>query len=115
WPLVQQERQITVRLNPVAIGIPNDGLRRRPDNQRLFKLLTATVRDHSDFWSEPFDMLRLLLQKVLRNEQWKVGILVPGFLKHPIKRLLHFFPDGIAIGANDHAALYRGVIRKFGS
>ena len=44
----------------------------------------------------------------------KVGILVPRFLEHPVESLLHLLPDGVAIRADDHAALDGRVVGEFG-
>ena len=67
-PLIDQKRQIAIRLNPVAISIPDNGFGSGPDDQRLFQLLTAGMGNDSDFRSETFDVLRLLLKETFRNE-----------------------------------------------
>ena len=38
-----------------------------------------------------------------------------GFLEHAVERLLHLFPDRVAIGPDDHAAFYRRIVGQFGS
>src|SRR5262249_51311030 len=48
-PLVDQQRQIPIRLNPISKRVPNDGLRRRPNDQRLFELRTTTMSYDRDF------------------------------------------------------------------
>ena len=107
-PLIDQQRQVAIRLNPVAIRIPDDRFGRRPHDQRLFQFLPAGMRNDRDFRSKAFDVLRFLLQKALRNEHREVGILMPGLLEHAVESLLHLFPDRIAIRTNDHAALDGG-------
>ena len=112
-PLIDQQRQVAVGLNPVAVGIPDDRFGRRPHNQRLFQLLPAGVRHDRHFGSEAFDVLGFLLQKALGNEHREIGVLMSGFLEHAVERLLHLFPDGIAVGTNDHAALDGRVVGQF--
>ena len=105
--------QVAIRLNPVAVRIPDDRFGRRPDDQRLFKLLATGVRHDRNFGSKAFHVLGFLLKKALRNEHREIRVLMPGFLEHAVERLLHFFPDGIAIGTNDHAALDWRVFGEF--
>ena len=40
-PLVDQHGQIAVGLNPLGVGVADDGFRRRPDDQRLFQFFAA--------------------------------------------------------------------------
>ena len=37
-PLVAQDRQVAIRINPVLIGVPNDSFRSRTDDELLFQL-----------------------------------------------------------------------------
>ncbi len=37
-PLVDEQRQVAVALDPVLVGVPDDRLGRRPDDQLLFEL-----------------------------------------------------------------------------
>ena len=113
-PLVDQQRQIAIRLDPIPVGVPDDGFRSWPHDQRLFQLFTAGVRDNSNFRCEALDMLRFFMKKAFGNEQWKIRVLVACVLEHGVQCLLHLLPDRVSVGTNDHAALDRRVIRQFG-
>ena len=60
-PLVQQQRQITVALHPLAHVLADDRLRGRPNHHRFLELLTASTGDQREFRTEPFDVLGLAL------------------------------------------------------
>src|SRR6185369_3422133 len=64
---------------------------------------------------ETFDVLRFLREKALRNEEREVAVLVTGLLEHPVQGGLHLLPDGVAIGADDHATANRAVVSKLGA
>ena len=101
-PLVAEDRQVAVGLNPVLIGVPDDRLRRRTHDQFLLQLgigidhdalavgivFQAVVRHHGALLGETLDM---------------VGVLMPRILEHPVQRGLHLLPDCIAVGFDDHA------------
>ena len=73
-PLVHQQRQIAVALDPVLVGVPNDGLGRRTNDEFLlqprigvdhyatavFGILEAVVRDDRTFLCKAFHVIRLL-------------------------------------------------------
>ena len=50
------------------------------------------------------DVLGLAAQERLRNKQGEIGVLCTCFLEHLVQLLLHLFPDGIAIGLDDHTS-----------
>ncbi len=62
------------------------------------------VRDDRAFLGEAFDVLGSFLEVAHRNEQRKVGVLVPGLLEHPVQHPLDVLPDGVAPGLDHHAA-----------
>ena len=104
-PLVQQHRQIAPALNPLGEEVADDGLRRRPDHVRLFEFLAAGDGDHRQFRREAFDVLGFLLQEALRDQQREIDVLVVGGLEALVEFALQHFPDGVAVGLDDHAAL----------
>ena len=75
--------------------------------------LAAAVSDDGEFGREPFHVLGFFLQEALGDQEREVGVLVPGFLEHPVEGLLHAFPERISAGADDHAAFDGRVVRKF--
>ena len=77
-PLVDQDRQIAPRLHPLRVHRADDRFRGRTDDQLLFELLAAAVRDVGDLRREALDVLRLLVQQALGNEQREVRVDVAG-------------------------------------
>src|SRR4030095_6572410 len=71
------------------------------------------MSDNSDLRGESFNVFGFFLKKTFRYEQREVGVLMARFLEHSIKRLLHLFPNGVAVWSNDHAALNGSVIGEF--
>src|SRR5215831_14549152 len=68
-PLIDQQRQVPIRLNPISKRVPNDGLRGRPNDQRLFELRTTTMGDNGDFRRKTLDVFRFFLKKTFWNEE----------------------------------------------
>ena len=89
-PLVDQDRQVAIRLHPLGVHRADDRLAGRPDDQRLFELarpgrslpsgarLQPMMRDDRAFLGEALDVLGFLLQEAERDEQREVGVLVAG-------------------------------------
>ena len=71
--------------------------------------------DHSAFLGKSLHMLRLLLEMAERDEEGEVGVLVTGRLEHGIEGALHPLPEGVAPGADHHAAADLGVLRHLGT
>jgi hypothetical protein len=113
-PLVDQEREVAVALDPLGVHRVDDRFRRRPDDQRLLQLLPAAVRHHGGLGREAFHVLRLAREEALGNEERKVRVLVAGLLEHDVERALHLLPDGVAVGPDDHAAPDRAVVGQLG-
>ena len=127
-PLVAQDRKVAPRLDPVLVGIPDDGLGGRAHDQFLFQLrigidhhalavgrhLKAVVRNHGAFLGEPFHMLGFPAQERFGDEQREIGVHVSRFLEHLVKLVLHLLPDGIAIGLDDHAAADSRLLGQIG-
>ena len=127
-PLVAEDRQVAVRLDPVFIGVPDDGLRRGTHNQLLFELgigvyhdafafgivLQAVVRHHGALLGKALDMVRLLREEGLGDEQREIGVLMPRILEHLVQRVVHLLPNGIAVGFDDHTSAYGRVFGQPG-
>ena len=113
-PLVDQQRQVAVALDPLRVHRVDDRLRRRPDDQRLLQLLAAAVGDDRQLGREPLDVLRLPAQEALGDEEREIGVLVAGVLEHLVQRALHLLPDGVAVRPDDHAPAHRAVVRQLG-
>ena len=113
-PLVDQQRQVAIGADPLAVHVPDDGLRGRANDQRLVQLLAAAVRHDRQLRREALDVLGFLLQEAERDEQREVGVDVTGLLEAPVERRLDILPEGVAVGPDDHAALDRGVVGQLG-
>ena len=124
-PLVDENRQVAVRLHPLRVHRPDNRLARRPHNQRLIEQgggiglqfavrprLQAVMRDDRTFLGEPLHMVRLLLQKTERDEQRKIGVLMPRRLEHPVQHPLHVLPDRPAPRLDHHAPPHRRHLRQ---
>ena len=109
-PLVDEHGQIAPGLDPLRVQRADDHLGRRTHDERLGELFVAALRDPGHLRREPLDVLLLLHQQAGRNEQREVGVDVAGRLEAPVERLLNQLPDRVAVRANRHAALDRGVV-----
>ena len=114
-PLVVEERQVAVALDPALVGAPDDRLGRRPDGERLLQLLAAAVGDHRDLRREALDVIGLLLEQAHRDQQREVEVLVPGRLEPVVERALQQLPDGVAVRPDDHRAPCRAVLGQLGA
>ncbi len=65
-------------------------------------------------FGKAFHMFGFTTKKRLWYQQREVGVLYAGFLEHPVEFTLHFFPDGIAVGLDDHASSHRRLFGKVG-
>ena len=113
-PLVDQDRQIAVRLDPFAVHVADDRLGRGTNNQRLVQLLAAAVRHHGQLRRKALDVLRLPLEKAHRDEQREVGVDMAGLLEAAVERGLDILPQRVAVGPDDHTPFHRRVVREFG-
>ena len=59
-PLVEQQRQVAVALDPLGHELADDRLAGRAHDDRLVELLAAGVGDDRDLGAEPLDVLGLL-------------------------------------------------------
>ena len=125
--------RVAVALNPVLVGVPDDRLGGRADDQFLIQLrlgidddhflagpariidrLEPVVRDDRAFLGEPLGHLFLFGEEALGNEQREVGVDVAGVLEHAIEGPLHFLPKGVAGRLDDHAPADVGVLGQPG-
>ena len=127
-PLVDQQGQVAVRLYPVAEGVPDDGFARGANDELFFKLcfgvhnhtlalgigFQAIVCNHCTFLGKALHVVGLFAQKRLGNEKREIGILHASLFKHVVKPALHFFPYGISIWLDDHAASYGRLLGQVG-
>ena len=89
------------------IGIDDDPL-------ALGIVLQAVVRHHGALLGEALDVVGLLREERLGNEEREIGVLMSRLLEHPIQRIVHLLPDGIAVGFDDHTSAYGRVFGQPG-
>src|SRR4029453_152869 len=120
-PLIDEDRQIPVRLHPSRVAGADDSFRSGPDHKRLrqrtgrFHLsipvdFQAGVRDDGAFFGEAFNVFRFLGEITQRNEKWEISIAMASGAKHGVELTLHVFPNSVTPGSNHHATAYvRGL------
>ena len=124
-PLVDQDRQIAIRLHPLGIHRADDRFAGGPNHERFFKLtgghqpaaggrFEPMMRHHGAFLGESLDVGRLFFQVTQRNEERKIGVLMARVFEHLVQHSLHVFPDGIAPRLDDHAAADRRILGQIG-
>ena len=109
-PEVHEQRQIAIRLDRVLHDLGDDGLAGGPDGQRLSELVAAGMGHPRDLRIEALDVIGLRVEQRPRHEQREVDVVVPGPLDVAVELVAHRFPDGEAVGTDDHAATDRRVI-----
>ena len=113
-PLIQQHGQVPVGADPLGHHLADDRLGRGPDDELLFQLLAAGVRDDRELGREPLDVLRLALQVAFRDQQREVRVLMTGLLDPPVQVGLQQLPEPVAVGPDDHRALDRAAVDQLG-
>ena len=124
-PLVDQNRQVAIRLHPLRVARADDRLARRTDHKRFRELrcgrgpqaalavrLQAVMRHHRAFLREAFDVRGLLCEIRERDEEREIRVAVAGRLEHSIQRTLHILPDAIAPRFDHHASAHVGILRE---
>ena len=128
-PLVAEDRQVAVGLDPVLVGAPDDGLGGGAHDELLFELGAgvdddaaavggvheAVVGHHGALLGETLDMLGLAAEEALGDEEGEIGVLVAGLFEHLVELVLHLLPDGIAIGFDDHASADGALLGEVGT
>jgi hypothetical protein len=109
-PQIDPERKITMRLDPSLVHVADNRLRGRANNEWLLELLPASNGHDGELRREAFDVLLLLLEKRLRDEERKRGVLHTQLLKTRIELALDPFPHRPAVRPNHHAAAHRRVV-----
>ena len=115
-PLVDQQRQIAITLDPALKRVANDRLRSRTNDQRLFELgvwidhqlaalvLEAVVGDDRHLLGEALDVLSLLGDEAHGDEKREVAVVVSRILDAGVEFRLYALPHTPAPRLDDHAA-----------
>ena len=59
---------------------------------------------------ETLDMFSLFLKEAFGNQHGKICVLMSRCLEHVVQGTLHFLPNRVTVGTNDHAPFNRSVI-----
>ena len=127
-PLVDQQGQVAIGMNPVLEGVPDDGFGGRTDDEFLFESgsgidhyaivrligLEAIVRHNGTLLCKAFDMLCLTGEEALGDEQGEVGILHASLLEHIVEGALHLLPDCVTVGLDDHTTANITLLSQVG-
>ena len=117
-PLVDENRQVAVTLNPVLVLRPDDGFAGGADDERFLQFgfriddhlaidgFEAVVGDNRAFLGEAGSVLFFLGEVRKRNEQREIGVDVAGGLETVVQLALHLLPNGVAVGFDDHATAH---------
>ena len=124
-PLIDQNRQIAIALDPLRVARADDRFRSRPNDQWLGERtrrnkfafgvrLEPAVSNNRAFLCETLNMFGFLREITQRNEEREIGVAMAGGAKHRVEMMLHVFPDAVAPRANDHATADIGRFRHRG-
>ena len=69
----------------------------------------SIVGYHRAFFGESFGVFFFFFEEAFGNEQREIGIHVTCFFEHIIELTLHFLPNGITIGFDNHATFHGTV------
>ena len=124
-PLVNEEGQVAVGLDPFGEGGADDGFAGGPNYKWFLELrggnqaairagFEAVVGDDGTFFGEALNMLGFLFEEGKGDKERKIGIFVAGGLESGVEIALDIFPKGVAPGLYDHAAADGGGFGEVG-
>ncbi len=111
-PLVYEDWEVAVALDPVLVEVADDALARRPDGEPLLQHLPPPYRHPRELRVEALDVLGLLLQVTLGDEERKVGVLVARGLEAVVEVALDALPDLEPVRPYGEGPPNRPVIRQ---
>ena len=129
-PLIDQYGQISVRVDPSSIHVPDNGFRGGANHEWLIELgcgirfyfwlaiftddrSQSVVGNQRTFFGKALDMFCFFTEKGLRNQQRKIRVDVIRFFKATIQIGFDVFPDGKTIGSENHAPTYWRRVNEF--
>ena len=103
-------------MDPVLVGVPDDGLGSRADDELLIELCVrinlnlfailcrteAVVGNYGTLLGETCHVLSLTREETLRDEEREVCVLYTCLLKHLVELLLHLLPDSVTVWFDNH-------------
>ena len=92
-------------LDPLREEMADQGFRGGAEDIGLLECFPAGDGHQGKLWRKALHMLRLLLHEALRDQQREVNVLMARGLKAIVQLALDDFPNGVAVGLDDHAPL----------
>ena len=109
-PLVEDQREIAVAVDPLGHVLADDGFACRADGKRLGQLLASAVGHDGELRTESLDVVGLALEEAHRDQQREVRVLSSRGLDPLVDLGLHPLPHRVAVGPDDDGAACRAVL-----
>ena len=113
-PLVEQQRQVAITLDPLGHEFANHRLGRGTHHDGLGEFFPPGVGHHRQFGTEALHVRGFLREITLGDEEREVRILRARPLDARIDLALHALPDGVAVGANHHRPAHGTIVGHLG-
>jgi hypothetical protein len=113
-PLVEEQRQVAIALQPFRHVFADDSLARGPDHHRLVEHPSSCHRDDGELRAEPLDVLGFAPEVGLGYEQRKVRVLRAARLDPEVELGLHAFPEAVPVRPDDHRSAHGTVLGQLG-
>src|SRR5215204_2155638 len=113
-PLVYEDGQVAVALDPVLVESADDALGGRTDGEPFFQLFPAPYGYPRELGVEALDVLGLLLKVALGDEQREVSVPVARRLEAVVQVALDALPDLEPVGPNGERPPHGPVVGELG-
>lgn len=110
-PLVELERQVSVRSHPLGVVGVHDGLGGGSNGDGLLEVGVTGLGDPRDLRGKTLDVVLLLLQNSGRHKHGEVGVLDAQLLDLDVEPLLDLLPHKVGGGSHDVAAGHVVVVQ----
>lgn len=92
-PLIKQEGQISVTVNPLCEWRIHNGFRSGTDSDWFGQVRLATLCDPGDFWAETFDMVLFFVEGSFSHKHREVAVLNAEFFYSAVKEFRNLLPN----------------------
>ena len=125
-PLIQFQRQITIRLDPTGHCFADNGFGCGPNDvwfgqfrirvglQRAVNHTQTVMGDDGGFFRKSSDVFSFFVKKFNGNQQREICVLNALGLDPFIHFITHQFPNGPTIRFDGHATAHGGIFRQIG-
>mmetsp|Transcript_15774 Transcript_15774/g.43639 ORF Transcript_15774/g.43639 Transcript_15774/m.43639 type:complete len:269 (-) Transcript_15774:488-1294(-) len=112
-PLIETQRKISIRLNPVLETGVHSCLASRTNRHRLFKFSITALRHHGNFGCKIIQMILFSLQIGLWDEKREVTVFDAQFFDLAVEPALNEFPSLVCPRTVDVASLHGVIFHHF--